>query len=549
MIPVGSVVAGYRVRRVIGSGGMGTIYAVDDPQLPRLDALKVLSAELSSDAKFRARFIREADVAAGLDHPNIVSIYDRGETPAGQLWIAMQLVDGTDADAAIHTGTMTPHRAVHIISQVAEALDYAHAHQVLHRDVKPANFLLTGPVGAEERVLLGDFGIARAVDDAGLTGTNMVMATMAYAAPEVLEGRPIDHRADLYSLGCALFHLLTGQVPYADTTGASAQALAHLRRPPPQPSAVMPRLGPAFDAVIATAMAKNPAQRYQTGRALAAAAKAALGQRDHTTNPLHSTGAGLRSGGTVPPRHGSETGAPPRRSRAKIIGISVAATVAVAAGATVALVAGRQGDDPPAPHAVTSTGPTSTVPTVASSDLNSLLLPADRISTAVGSAAKALPEAWTSFATDSFDSCGSTIYPFQRNTYTGSGSDAKSGQVFVSAGDGEKMAAIQAVVAFPSAELAARFVDRQRAFWSPCAYKSVRVPAEGSKPAFNWRLGKVNTSDDILSAHANREDTNQTCEHALTSMNNIVIDVLACSPDKPDPATTIARAIADGVPH
>lgn len=169
-------------------GGMGVVYLVANPELPRRDALKVLSAELSRDPDFRARFTREADVASMLDHPNITSIYRRGTTEDGQLWIAMQFVDGTDADAALRTGTITPNRAVHIVTEVGKALDYAHEHHVVHRDVKPANFLLSGPPGPRERVLLGDFGIARALDDVSLTVTGSVTATLAYAAPEVLSG-------------------------------------------------------------------------------------------------------------------------------------------------------------------------------------------------------------------------------------------------------------------------------------------------------------------------------------------------------------------------
>src|SRR5581483_3019241 len=193
---VGSVFAGYRVERVLGAGGMGTVYLARNPDLPRFEAIKVLSAELSRDADFRARFVREADVAAGLDHPNVVSIYRRGEFE-GQLWIAMQFVDCTDADEALRAGAMTPARAVHVVSEVAKALDYAHERHVVHRDVKPGNFLLSGPVGPEERVLLGDFGIARALDDAKLTATGSFMATVSYAAPEVLAGEPFDGRADV----------------------------------------------------------------------------------------------------------------------------------------------------------------------------------------------------------------------------------------------------------------------------------------------------------------------------------------------------------------
>jgi eukaryotic-like serine/threonine-protein kinase len=162
MLSVGSVVAGYRIERVLGSGGMGAVYLATNPTLPRYDALKVLNPQLSGNPDFRARFAREADIAARLDHPNIVAVYDRGRTEEGQLWIAMQYVEGTDADKALRAGTMTPARAVHIIGEVAKALDYAHHQGVVHRDVKPANFLLSGAGGPEERVLLGDFGIARA---------------------------------------------------------------------------------------------------------------------------------------------------------------------------------------------------------------------------------------------------------------------------------------------------------------------------------------------------------------------------------------------------
>src|SRR5271156_2988156 len=149
VLPVGSAVAGYRIERLLGVGGMGAVYVVANPELPRRDALKVLSAELSHNDEFRARFVREADIASMLDHPNIVSIYRRGQTEDGLLWIAMQLVDGTDADAALKAGLMTPARAVYVVGEVAKALDFAHAHQVVHRDIKPANFLLSGPVGEE----------------------------------------------------------------------------------------------------------------------------------------------------------------------------------------------------------------------------------------------------------------------------------------------------------------------------------------------------------------------------------------------------------------
>jgi serine/threonine protein kinase len=277
---VGTVVAGYRIERVLGAGGMGTVYLGQHSSLPRRDALKILSGELSHDGQFRARFLREANLAATLDHPNIVTVYDRGETPDGQLWIAMEFIDGTDASAELDDGRMTAPRAVQIITEVANALDYAHSRLLLHRDVKPANFLLGAPGapdGGQERVWLADFGIARALDDAThLTQTGLVLATAAYAAPETVEGLPLDHRADVYSLGCALFRLLTGRTPYAEFTGMSAMMMAHVLQPIPRATQFAPWLPPTIDDVIVHALAKNRDQRFQSAGELAAAAGAAL---------------------------------------------------------------------------------------------------------------------------------------------------------------------------------------------------------------------------------------------------------------------------------
>lgn len=285
VLPAGSTISGYVIEDILGSGGMGTVYRARHPVLPRFDALKVLSSELSRDEHFRARFDREAELAATLDHPNIVTVYNRGEAD-GQVWIAMQYVAGSDAERELAGGRMTPQRAVHITSEVAKALDYAHRRNLLHRDVKPANFLLATD---DERIFLADFGIARALDDAvNLTQTGTVMATIAYAAPETLAGEPADHRADIYSLGCSLYRMLTGTSPFSASGGMAAVAAAHLMAPPPRPTDVVATLPAAMDNVIAKAMAKEPAHRYQSAGDLARAAAAAL---DETTAEVRVTPA------------------------------------------------------------------------------------------------------------------------------------------------------------------------------------------------------------------------------------------------------------------
>ncbi len=291
-LQLGAIVGGYRVLQALGSGGMGTVYLAQNPVLPRCDALKVLNADLSTDDEFRARFEREANLAAGLDHPNIVAVYNRGEEN-GQLWIAMQYVAGVDAcdEAEKGPSVMTPQRALRIVSEVGKGLDYAHRRGLLHRDVKPANFLLSAAeAGDEERVLLTDFGIAKSSEDGqDLTATGHFMATVAYAPPEQLVGTSLDNRADIYSLGCSFFALLTGQNPYPSAMPAVVM-MGHLHEPPPKPSAIRPGLPPALDAVIEKVLAKDPAQRYATCREFTQAAEAALyGTRFRTPQAGYST--------------------------------------------------------------------------------------------------------------------------------------------------------------------------------------------------------------------------------------------------------------------
>ncbi|HWF70147.1 MAG TPA: serine/threonine-protein kinase [Mycobacterium sp.] len=268
----GDVFAGYTIVRRLGSGGMGEVYLAQHPRLPRRDALKVLPPTLTGDAEYRQRFSREADIAAELWHPHIVGIHDRGEFE-GQLWLSMDYVEGTDAAELLRTqfsSGLPKAEVFEIVTAVADALDYAHLRGLLHRDVKPANILLTDADPRTRRILLADFGIAREIGDiSGLTATNMVVGTTAYAAPEQLMGSDIDGRADQYALGCTAFHLLTGAAPYQNSNPAVV-ITQHLSAPPPLIGERRPELAELND-VITKVLAKEPSDRYPTCSDFAAA--------------------------------------------------------------------------------------------------------------------------------------------------------------------------------------------------------------------------------------------------------------------------------------
>jgi serine/threonine protein kinase, bacterial len=263
-LTTGQSFAGYTIIRPLGSGAMGEVYLAAHPRLPRQDALKVLGADVSADPDYRARFNREADLASKLWHPHIVGVHDRGEED-GQLWISMDFVDGLDAARLLadrYPAGMPIEEVARIVRAVASALDYAHKQHLLHRDVKPANIMLTHVDDeGEQRILLTDFGIARNVNDiSGLTKTNMTVGTVAYCAPEQLLGEDVDGRADQYSLAATAYHLLTGSQLFPNSNPAVVIS-RHLNVPPPALADTRPELA-ALDPVLAKALAKDPDARF-----------------------------------------------------------------------------------------------------------------------------------------------------------------------------------------------------------------------------------------------------------------------------------------------
>lgn len=273
---IGSEFVGYRIDELIGRGGMGVVYRAYDLRLKRTVALKLMAPELALDQRFRERFSREVELAMVVEHPNVVPIHDAGDID-GRLYLAMRLIEGTDLRALLRReGPLAPARALAICSQVANALDAAHANGLVHRDVKPSNVLLD----ASGHVYLADFGLTRRLDEHGSVGESGSVGTPAYLAPEQIEGGSIDGRTDVYSLGCLFYECLTGEVPFARGSQL-AMAWAHLEEEPPSTSARRPELPEAIDAVIRKAMAKRPDERYSTCATLITAAEEVLelGQR------------------------------------------------------------------------------------------------------------------------------------------------------------------------------------------------------------------------------------------------------------------------------
>lgn len=270
---VGDLLGGCRLERLAARGGMGIVYEATQLALGRRVAVKVISPQLAHDPEFRERFVREAQVAASVHHPNIVDVYDAGEQD-GVLYLVLRFVDGTDLRTVLRAeDRLSPRRAVRVAGQVASALDAAHAAGLIHRDVTPSNILLSGGPG-DEQAALTDFGLVKHVDTAGVTKTGTWFGTLAFVAPEALRDERVDGRADVYALGCVLHRMLTGQVPFPRESDA-AMIAAHLNDPPPRPSRVA-GLDPAFDAVIARALAKDPERRFASAGDLAAGARAAL---------------------------------------------------------------------------------------------------------------------------------------------------------------------------------------------------------------------------------------------------------------------------------
>ena len=384
---VGSTLAGCRLDAVAGRGGMGVVYRATQLALDRTVAVKAIAPQLAEDEAFRERFQRESQLAASLEHPNVIPVYEAGELD-GTLYLIMRWVDGTDLRALLSSeGRLDPVRALRLLRPVASALAAAHRRGLIHRDVKPANVLIATTDGDEEHVYLTDFGIAKRTGGQSLTRTGVLVGTLDYTAPERIEGAKGTPTTDIYAFGCMLFEALTGHVPYPRSTEI-AKMHAHLNEPLPSVTAEQPGVPRALERVVATAMAKRPEDRYASAADLVAALDEARAEIEESAQqptrlspvvpdepptavsppeptPVPPTPA--------PPTPAVQTPAPtpaPRTEpapgpRPRVMWIAVAAVAAIAVIAVVIAIATSGGG----PSHTSSTPPTTTAGTVPTANI------------------------------------------------------------------------------------------------------------------------------------------------------------------------------------
>jgi serine/threonine-protein kinase len=567
---IGDTFAGYKILRLLGSGGMGEVYLVRHPRLPRQDALKVLRPDLSSDASFRDRFIREADLAAGLRHPHIVGIHDRGEYN-GQLWIAMDYIDGSDAAQLMqqrYPAGLPADLAIPIIAAVAAALDYAHKQGLLHRDVKPANIMLANVDDEEDRrILLTDFGIARTVDNvSGLTTTNVTVGTVAYSAPEQLMGEDIDGRADQYSLAATAYHLLAG-APLFQHSNPAVVITRHLNTAPPALADIRPELA-TLDPIVAAGLAKRPEDRFSRCLDFARALTEQIGSAGAHTPAAPTTPAPVRKAASaaaaLPPNEADGEGVKGWKPR-------MAATVAVFVLAIIGglLMAWRpwqQTRQPPTPSAepplpstpavsisppVTTTTVPPPPPSFSPKAIDQVLLTDDQLSKIVGvnvtsnpagAGAGGLAINSSSYGMSDHSgqvtprSCVGVVFTGEHDVYAAADPAAIKTQMFGTLYGGDLLEQTAAI--FSSADQAQQFLKSSQAQWDTCSRSEVDATL-GFENGRGYTLGRVQQQGDLITvamASPGGERAAEACQQALGVQENVVVEARTCTTPSVDAA-------------
>ncbi|MGO9381957.1 MAG: sensor domain-containing protein [Mycobacterium sp.] len=557
---VGSMFGPYHLKRLLGRGGMGEVYEAEHTVKEWTVAVKLMSDTFSKDPLFRERMKREARIAGRLQEPHVVPIHDYGEID-GQMFMEMRLIEGTDLDTLLKRfGPLTPPRAVAIITQIASALDAAHAAGVMHRDVKPPNILVT----RDDFAYLVDFGIASATTDEKLTQLGTAVGTWKYMAPERFSNDEVTYRADIYALACVLHEALTGSPPYRADSAATLVS-AHLMDPIPQPSTARPGIPKAFDAVIARGMAKKPQDRYASAGDLALAAHEALSDpdQDHAANivrrsqeatlpstepspptqtdtalatpppayagqaPPHYPPANPNWASPPPPTPPQHFAAPtpwhqpppkPTRNPWPLIA-GIAALVVVVVGAVGIWFVVRPKPAPPPPDPI------------ATDRLSGLLLGSSDINSIMGSSTmepgKPITSMDDSSVTLSLPDCQGALYTSQDPVYAGTGYTGVSGLVSSEPGDNYDHWVNQAVVAFPSADKAKAFMQRSADKWKTCAGKTVTITNKSR--THRWTLAQLNGGPPKIGVLETQEGGDGwECERAMGLANNVIVDVNAC---------------------
>ncbi|UGU02520.1 sensor domain-containing protein [Mycobacterium intracellulare] len=573
----GSMFGPYHLKRLLGRGGMGEVYEAEHTVKEWTVAVKLLSESFSRDPVFRERMKREARTAGRLQEPHVVPVHDYGEID-GQIFLEMRLVEGTDLDSVLKRfGSLTPPRAVAVITQIASALDAAHAAGVMHRDVKPQNILVT----ADDFAYLVDFGIASATTDEKLTQLGTAVGTWKYMAPERFSDAEVTYRADIYALACVLFECLTGAPPYrADSAGMLVSA--HMMDPIPAPSQRRPDIPKAFDAVIARGMAKRPEDRYASAGDLALAAKQALSHPDQDRaatilrrsqeaalptavnpdprlstappprpyQPVFNTpppspsaapyyqGASANWGGPPPQfANAAPWGQPPPRPRRNVwLVVAAVAVVFVLLGSGLGIwLVTRPDPEPPPPAPLEA------------DRLSALLLGPSDINTVMGSSTmqpgKPITSTDHSSVTVSTPDCQGALYTTQDPVYAGTGYTSVSGLVSSEPGDNYDHWVNQAVVLFPSADKAKSFLENSAEKWKGCAGKTVTVTNKSK--TYRWTFAQVQGSPPKITLMDTQEGADGwECQRALTVANNVIVDINACGYHISDQGAQIADKIA-----
>jgi hypothetical protein len=351
---IGTEFAGYRIEALLGRGGMSVVYRAENARLGNKVALKLLAEELANDESFRERFVRESRTAATLNHPNIVTIYDAGDED-GVLYIAMRYVESDLKEYLKREGPLSVAKTLSVVGQIGSALDAAHARGLLHRDVKPANILLdlASEPGGVPHAYLADFGLTKHLESrSGITASGQFVGTIDYMSPEQIEGRDVDGRTDVYSLGCVAFECLAGLTPFRRETEV-AVLWAHMRDDPPPVTEVRSELPPQVDAVLAKAVAKPPDERYATCGELAADLRAAL----------EGTPTGLTHVAAAKPRKPVDERASERPSRRRLL-LPLAVLGALVLGGLLGTVAYELAREPETRFVEVATGRAPVDPTL-----------------------------------------------------------------------------------------------------------------------------------------------------------------------------------------